>query len=108
MTGASPVDIMSRCVRTGGIAVPLDELASDRRVVGVRQVFRKIRSGQLQKLFLARDAEEDRVKELLEEAGKRNLEVEWCESMEILGRACAISRKAAAAGLLGENEKNIE
>ena len=88
--------------------MPLNELASNRRVVGVRQVFRKMRSGQLQKLFLARDAEEERVKELLEEAERQNLELEWCETMEMLGRACAISRKAAAAGLLREKWKNIE
>ncbi len=86
--------------------MPLNELASERRVVGIRQVLRKIQEGQLEKLFLARDASQDRVKELLDEAERRGLTVEWCESMEFLGRACAISRKAAAAGLARENLKN--
>ncbi len=88
--------------------MPLSELASGQRVVGVRQVLRKIRMGQLQKLFLARDATEERVMELLEEAGRQNVTVEWCESMEMLGRASAISRGATAAGLIKENLKNIE
>jgi large subunit ribosomal protein L7A len=88
--------------------VPLSELASGRRVVGVRQVLRKIKMGQLEKLFLARDVAEERVMELLEEAQRQNVAVEWCESMEMLGRAGAISRKATAAGLIKENLKNIE
>ncbi|MFA0888886.1 MAG: ribosomal L7Ae/L30e/S12e/Gadd45 family protein [Synergistales bacterium] len=88
--------------------MPLSELASGRRVVGVRQVLRKIKMGQLEKLFLARDVAEERVMELLEEAQRQNVAVEWCESMEMLGRAGAISRKATAAGLIKENLKNIE
>ena len=83
--------------------MPLSELASDQRVVGLRQVLRKIQLGQLQKLFLARDAAEERVMELLAEAERRGVTVEWCESMEVLGRASAISRKAAAAGIVKEN-----
>ncbi len=88
--------------------MPLSELASARRVVGIHQVLRKIQLGQLQKLFLARDAAEERVMELLAEAERRNVAVEWCESMEMLGRASAISRKAAAAGLVKGNLENIE
>jgi large subunit ribosomal protein L7A len=88
--------------------VPLSELASSRRIVGHRQVLRKIQQGHLQKLFVAKDAEEGRIRDLLEEAGKRGIAVEWCETMEMLGRACAISRKAAVAGLARENLDNFE
>ncbi len=46
--------------------------------------------------------------ELLAEAGKRGISVEWCETMEMLGRAGAITRKASVAGILKENFENIE
>ena len=88
--------------------MPLGELATSRRVVGKRQVLRKMQLGQVEKIFLAKDAAEKHVMELLAEAGKRGISVEWCETMEMLGRAGAITRKASVAGILKENLENIE
>jgi len=88
--------------------VPLGELATSRRVLGKRQVLRKMQLGQVEKIFLAKDAAEEHVMELLTEAGKRGVSVEWCETMEMLGRAGAIARKASVAGILKENLENIE
>lgn len=91
--------MIARCVCTGGIRVPLCELASPDRVVGLHQVQRKLQTGELRKLFLAKDAEFRLVQALEEEALQRGLDVEWVDEALLLGRACAISRSAAAAGL---------
>ena len=88
--------------------MPLGELATSRRVVGKRQVLRKMQLGQVEKIFLAKDAAEEHVMELLTEAGKRGVSVELCVTMEMLGRAGAIARKASVAGILKENLENIE
>ena len=79
--------------------MPLCGLASPDRVVGLHQVQRKLQTGELRKLFLAKDAEFRLVQALEEEALQRGLDVEWVDEALLLGRACAISRSAAAAGL---------
>lgn len=79
--------------------MPLDELAVLGRIIGSRQLLRRLRAGAVSKVFVARDADPKRVSEILEEALARGIEIEWVESMRILGRACAISRETAAAGI---------
>jgi len=79
--------------------VPLNELAVSNRLVGARSVRRALQSGTLKKLFLAADASSSMVKDLEKMAEEAGIKVEWAESMVILGRACAIGRGAAAAGI---------
>jgi large subunit ribosomal protein L7A len=79
--------------------MPLSELASEDRVVGIRSVVRRLEKGELRKVFLSRDAEAELVLAVEEEALRRGVDVEWVEESLLLGRACAISRPAAAAGL---------
>jgi len=77
----------------------LNELAVSNRLVGARSVRRALQSGTLKKLFLAADASSSMVKDLEKMAEEAGIKVEWAESMVILGRACAIGRGAAAAGI---------
>lgn len=77
----------------------LNELAVPERVTGVRQVRRRLEAGELQKLFIARDADEALVAPLEAEARRRGIPVERADDMIRLGRACAISRGASVAGL---------
>lgn len=79
--------------------MPLNELAVSNRLVGARSVRRALQSGTLKKLFLAADASSSMVKDLEKMAEEAGIKVEWAESMVILGRACAIGRGAAAAGI---------
>ena len=79
--------------------MPLNELAVPNRLVGARSVRRALQSGTLKKLFLAADASSSMVKDLEKMAEEAGIKVEWAESMVILGRACAIGRGAAAAGI---------
>ena len=80
---------------------PLNELAAPNRIAGERQVRRMLQEDRLLKLFVAADADPALVKRLEEEARLKNVPVERAESMIKLGRACAISRGASAAGLFG-------
>ncbi|MFA5622541.1 MAG: 50S ribosomal protein L7ae [Thermovirgaceae bacterium] len=79
--------------------MPLNELAVPNRVVGVRSVKRALLAGNLRKLFLAADARTSLVEGLERMAREAGIKVEWADSMVLLGRACAIGRGAAAAGI---------
>ena len=81
--------------------MPLNELAVPNRVTGERQVRRTLKAGRLRKLFIAEDADPSVIGNLEEEARRHNIPVERVDSMLRLGRACAITRGASAAGIGG-------
>ena len=80
--------------------MPLNELASSRRVAGINSVLRKLKADEVSKIFLSKEAEGRLVSEILTEASERGILVEWTEQSLQLGRACAVNRKTAAAALL--------
>ena len=80
--------------------MPLNELAVPERVVGEKEVRRAMERNLLKKVFIALDCEPKVVSGLVEVAAKANVEVEETDSKQKLGRACAIDRPAAVAGLL--------
>ena len=80
--------------------MPLNELAVPERVVGEREVRRAMEKGALRKIFVAADGDEKVTRPVREAAAALGVEVEEVESKLRLGRACAIDRPAAAAGLL--------
>ena len=80
--------------------MPLNELAVPERVVGEKEVHRAMEKGMLRKLFVAVDSDEKVIRPLSDTAAKLGLEVEEVDSKLKLGRACAIDRPAAVAGLL--------
>ena len=80
--------------------MPLSELAVPERVAGEREVRRAMEKGILRKLFVAADSDEKVTKPLRETASSLGVEVEEVDSKLKLGRACAIGRPAAVAGLL--------
>jgi large subunit ribosomal protein L7A len=83
-----------------GFRVPLNELSVVNRVVGIRSVRKALLAGRLEKLFIADDARRTLVSSLEEEAKGAGVPVERAQNMILLGRACAISRGAAAAGIV--------
>ena len=80
--------------------MPLNELAVPERVVGEREVRRAMDKKILRKVFVAADSDEKVTKPVREAAVGLGVEVEEIESKLRLGRACAIDRPAAIAGLL--------
>jgi large subunit ribosomal protein L7A len=80
--------------------VSLNELAVPERVVGERGVYRAMEKGLLRKIFIAMDSDAKVLEGLAENATKLGIEMEKVHSKLKLGRACAIDRPAAVAGLL--------
>ena len=79
---------MSVRLCTGGVRVPLNELASSSRCAGLNSVLRKIDRGEALKVFLADDADEKLASKVR------------AEDSQQLGRACALTRKTAVAAIL--------
>jgi large subunit ribosomal protein L7A len=78
----------------------LNELAVPERVVGEREVRRAMEQRMLRKIFVAADSDEKVIRPVREIASGLGVEVEEVDSRLRLGRACAIDRPAALAGLL--------
>jgi len=83
----------------------LSELASPLRITGFRQVYRELQTGQVRKVFFAKDADPKRISPVLELAQEQGIDIEEAPSMIMLGRACAISRSASVAALRSTERK---
>lgn len=86
--------------RTGGVVVPLDELATERRIAGMNSVLRSLEADLVEKVFLSREADRSLTDQVMQAAGSKEIPVEWAEHSVQLGRACAVSRKTAVAAIL--------
>lgn len=78
----------------------LNELASASKVVGVKQVRRALASGQVRRVYLAKDADPQLTEPLERQAREAGAEVCWIESMKALGRACGIAVGSAVAAII--------
>jgi large subunit ribosomal protein L7A len=78
------------------------------KAVGSRQVKKAILKGSAEKVYIALDAEKHVTRPLIELCQERNLEVEYVESMEQLGKACGIAVGSAAVALLIEHGKEVQ
>ncbi|MGE5496229.1 MAG: L7Ae/L30e/S12e/Gadd45 family ribosomal protein [Burkholderiales bacterium] len=77
---------------------------SDKRVVGLKQVQRFARLGKLEKIFIAKDADEHIIEKLLALCGKHSIPYEKAYTMHQLGNACRIEVGSACAGILKSAE----
>ena len=78
----------------------LEDLRLGKKVVGIKQLRRAVQQGSVRQVFLAEDADPmltDPIRRMCEETGVSVAEV---PTMAELGKACGISVKASAAGLL--------
>lgn len=78
------------------------------KAVGSRQVKKAILKGLATKVYIALDAENHVTKPIIELCKERNLEVQYVESMEQLGKACGIAVGSAAVALLTEQGKEVQ
>ena len=78
----------------------LSNLEKNEKVVGTKQVKRAILSGNVQVVFIAKDAEEKVVGDLKILCNKKRIQIIYVESMKKLGEACNIDVSAASAALL--------
>ena len=75
----------------------LDSLSRGHAVVGVKQLKKALKSGRVQRVFLAEDADPMLTEPLADLCRKTHIQCAWVPSMKDLGRACGIDVGAAAA-----------
>lgn len=71
-----------------------------RRVAGLKQVMRCARLSMLEKVYIAKDADEDIVQKLFSECEKLKIPVDASHTMHQIGGACGIDVGSACAGVL--------
>lgn len=74
-----------------------DRLVKAQRVVGAKQTLKAIQAGQVEVVYLARDADEHVTGPVRKECEKRGIKIIEVDTMAELGKACAIDVGAAVA-----------
>lgn len=74
--------------------------AARKKTIGSKQTAKAIERGTTQAVFVARDADEAVLRDVLAAARSKKIEVVVVESMSALGKACGIDVGAAAAAIL--------
>lgn len=80
--------------------MPLNELAMGKRTAGINSVQAALRAGNALKIFLSKEAEPSLLCDIVREAERTGVPIEWAEGSLQLGRACAVSRQTVAAAIL--------
>lgn len=78
----------------------LDELKISAKVVGMKQLRKSLKDGQVRCAFLAENADPRLTEPLAKECAQYGVELILVPTMAELGKACGISVGAAAAGIL--------
>ena len=73
------------------------------RVAGLKQVLRYARLSMLEKVYIARDADEEIVVELRDVCEMHGIPVDMTYTMHQIGSACALEVGSACAGVLKGN-----
>ena len=82
----------------------ISELASQEKVIGVKQSRKAIREGRAKQVYLACDADPAIVDPVAESCAVAGIPVEQSHTMAQLGRACGIDVGTAAAALLAKEK----
>lgn len=82
--------------------LPLEEIKNGNKVIGTKQVKKAVARGLVKRVYLAGDAEPHVVEPIKELCADHQVEVEFIEKMETLGKACGIEVGSAAVALLNE------
>ena len=78
----------------------LDALKNANRVIGIKQVAKAVKRGNVQQVFIADDADERVVEPVRMLCREHEIPVGQTASMQELGQACGIEVSAAAAAVL--------
>jgi len=79
----------------------LEELQHENIVIGMKQVSRSVREGELiQKIYIAQDADQVMVEKIDNLAKEYNLEIVPVETRKKLGKMCAIDVGATVVAVL--------
>lgn len=80
----------------------LEEIKAGQVLVGTRQTVKAVKADQVQKVYLAQDADSHLQNEVKTACKNHEVEIIYVNSMSDLGAACGIDRKTATAALLKE------
>ena len=78
----------------------LEQLNTQRKVVGMKQLRKSLKDGLISKVFAAENADPRLTDPIAEVCREKGVELIWVPTMAELGRACGISVGASAAGIL--------
>ncbi len=78
----------------------LEELKTDKKIVGFKQSLKAVRAGEVKKAFVSMDADVHVTTPFVSACQAQNVPLEYCESCKVLGDACGIDVGAAVAVLL--------
>lgn len=73
------------------------------RVAGLKQVLRYARLSMLEKIYIARDADEEIVEMLRSISDKHGIPADMTHTMHQIGSACGLEVGSACAGVLKAN-----
>jgi large subunit ribosomal protein L7A len=68
--------------------------------VGTKQSLRAINDGKAETLFIAKDCEQHVIRNVVEVAKEKNIQIVYVDSMKKLGEACGIDVGAATAVII--------
>ena len=78
----------------------LEQLNTQRKVVGIKQLRKSLKDGLVVKAFAAENADPRLTDPIAEVCRETGVELIWVPTMAELGKACGISVGASAAGIL--------
>lgn len=78
----------------------LEELKTDRKVVGLKQLRKALSAGNVKKLFVAQDADPALTEPVIAQCAASGIAVVRVPTMKQLGEACNISVAAAVAAII--------
>jgi large subunit ribosomal protein L7A len=78
----------------------LDTLKTAKKMIGVKQVTKAVEKDLVQTIYIANDAEQRLVEQLLALCSQKDLLVDQTPTMVELGKACSIEVGAAAVAVL--------
>lgn len=78
----------------------LNELLSGNKIVGVKQLRKALKEDAVKQVFLAKDGDPKLTDSIVELTNAKNVDIQWVDTMAILGKACGIDVGALTAALL--------
>lgn len=81
----------------------LDRIKNSRKTVGIKQSLKAVENRTAKTLFIARDADEKVIENLIKQCDINSIDIVYVDSMKQLGKACGIEVNAAAAALLKDD-----
>lgn len=83
--------------------MPLEQLRKARfKTIGTKQTLKAIEKGKAKMVFVALDADDKVVREVIQGCQEKAVPVVRTESMAVLGKACGIEVGAASAAIVEE------